>query len=376
MFVTLGPLLDSVMRDLGIPLAQGGVPALVFALGNSVSIVFLNFFLARVTVQRILIGTALLEAAALAACGLLAKGLWSFAAACFFIGFPSVILTAVPGMWVSAHIRRQTAWALNLMMLSSALGMTVAPLILGALLGQGVNWRWIYVGEAVFVLAVAVVFALVPLEDISGRERLGLRQLRAIAAFNPRLLGLIAGGAFLYLGVEMTLLTWLPTFEVDVFGATETLAGLAATLYMVGQVVGRLASIPLTRRFLASSLLFVFSVLLAVFLGAVAASPTQGISLVLTFTAGLSSAASLSLLSSYSSRFPHWHAGVVFSSVEFSGGIGAMVFPYLVGPVAAAMGFRVALAVVAVPVLILAGIAVGFRRVTREAEPGTARGAA
>jgi MFS family permease len=373
MFVSLGPLLDSILRDLGIPLAQGGLPAVVFSLGSAFSIIFLNVCLARVPVKWILVGAAVMEAAGLAASGLLAQGLWSFVGAYFFVGFPCVILTAVPGMWVSVHVREATAWAMNLMMLSSVSGMTIAPLVLGSLLSWGVTWRTIYAGEAVLVLAAAVVFALLPLADIPGRKSLGLRQFRALAGFNPWLLALIAGGAFMYLGAEMTLITWLPKFEVDVFGAGETWASLTVTLYMAGQIIGRLVSIPLTRRYLASSLLFVFSILLAVFAGAVAASPSQEISLMLAFAAGLGSAASFSLISSYSSKFPHWHAGVLFSTVEFTGGIGAMVFPYLVGPVAASVGFRAAMAVVALPVVIVALVALGFRRVSGEARPRTAR---
>jgi len=352
---------------LGIPLSQGGLPALAFSLGSALSILFLNVFLAKVPVKWILVGAAVVEAAGLAASGLLARGLWSFVIAYFFVGFPCVILAAVPGMWVSVHIRAATAWALNLMMLSSASGMMITPLVLGALLSRGASWRTLYAGEAAFVLLIAVGFALLPLVDIPGRKSLGLRQFTTLVRFNPRLLVLIAGGALMYLGAEMTLMTWLPKFETDVFGAGETWAGFAVTLYMAGQITGRLLSIPLTRRYLASSLLFVFSLLLAVFMGAVAASPMQEISLALAFAAGLGSAASFSLISSYSSKFPHWHAGVLFSSVEFMGGIGAMVFPYLVGPVAAAAGFRAALLVIMFPVLVVALIALGFRRVAGEA---------
>jgi len=367
MFVMLGPLLDSILRDLDIPLAQGGLPALAFNLGAAVSMIFLNVSLARVPVRWILVGAAVLEAAGLAASGLLTQGLWSFAAAYFFVGFPCVILIAVPGMWVSVHVRGATAWALNLMMLSSVSGMTIGPLVAGLLLGQGVSWRTIYAGEAVFVLAAAVVFALVPLVDIRGRKSLGLSQLRALVGFNPRLLALMVGGAFMYLGAETTLITWLPKFEIEVFGAGATWASLAVTLYMAGQIIGRLVSIPLTRRYLASTLLFAFCVVLAVFVGAVAGSPSQEISLTLIFVAGLGSAASFSLISSYASKFPHWHAGVLFSAVEFVGGIGAMVVPYLIGPVAAGAGFRVAMAVVVLPVVIVAFVALGLRSVSGEA---------
>ena len=68
--------------------------------------------------------------------------------------------------------------------------------------------------------------------------------MRLVAAFNPRLLVAIALASFMYLGAEMTLGTWLPKFQVDVFGASDALAGLSVTFYFVGQIVGRLAVYP------------------------------------------------------------------------------------------------------------------------------------
>jgi fucose permease len=364
--VTLGPVLDSVLRDLDIPLAQGGLPALSYFLGIVVGLLSLNALLARVPVKWCLVGAALVESVGLAATGLFAHDLWSFVGAYFFVGLPAWVLSGIGGMWISAHVREKTAWALNLVMLSSVTGMTATPLVVGLLLSGGVNWRMIYVGEAVITVMVAVAIAVQPLADIPGRENVRPRHLKAVAAHNPWLLAAIGATSFMYLGCEMSLATWLPKFEVDVFGATATWAGMAVTFYFVGQIAARLVSIPLTRRFLASSLLVVFAAVDAVFIGAVAASPTQALSLGLTFIAGFSVSASFSLIGSYSSRFPLWYAGVAYSVFQLSGGVGSMVFPYLIGPVAAGSGFRTALAVTAIPMLIVAFLALGLRRASGE----------
>lgn len=365
--VTLGPVLDSVLRDLDIPLAQGGLPALSYFLGIVLGLMCLNAFLARIAIKWCLVGAALVESVGLAATGLLAQDLWSFAGTYFIVGLPAWVLSGIGGMWISAHVREKTAWALNLVMLSSVTGMTATPLVVGLLLSQGVHWRMIYVGEAVITLIVAVVVAIQPLADIPGRENVRVRHLRAVVAHNPWLLLAIGATSFMYLGCEMSLATWLPKFEVDVFGATATWAGLAVTFYFVGQIIARLASIPLTRRFLASSLLIAFASVDAVFIGAVAVSPTQALSLGLAFVAGFSASASFSLIGSYSSKFPLWYAGVAYSVFQLSGGVGSMVFPYLIGPVAAGAGFRAALAVTAVPMLIVAFLALGLRRASGEA---------
>ena len=274
-WLTLGPLLDPIMGDLGIPLAQGGLPAMTFFFGGILGVLTLNFLMARVPVKRCLVAMALVEAVGLAGTGLLTRGLWSFAGAYFFIGFPCVVLAGVPGMWVSVHVREKTAWALNLMVLSSVTAMTLTPLVLGTLVGASAGWRWIYVGEAVLALVAAAVLAVLPLADIPGRENLRLRQLKAVISHNPRLLAAIGLAAFMYMGAETTLIVWLPKFETDVFGAGASWASLAVTFYWVGQISGRLATIPASRRFLASSLLGGSMLVMAIFTGGLAASPSQ-----------------------------------------------------------------------------------------------------
>jgi len=365
-WTTLGPLLDSILRDLDIPLARGGLPAVAFFLGCLLGLVFLNIFLAGVHVKRCLVAGSLLEAAGLAATGLLTRGLWSFLVAFFSVGLFMSVGSAVPGMWLSAHLRERSAWALNLMMVCSVSGMMTAPLVLGVLLGHGVTWRWIFMGEAVCLALLAVVLAALPLADIPERENLRPRQLRLVAASHPRLLAIMLAGAFFYVGAETILAVWLPKFELDVFGASETWAALAVTLYFFGQVAGRVAAIGPTRRFRPSSLLLVLTLGMAVFAGAVALSPTEAASLALTFMTGFASSASYSLVGSFAGRFPRWHAGVVFSAFQLAGGIGGMVFPYLTGPVAAGLGLRAAIAVTVVPVLIVGALAVCLGRVARE----------
>jgi MFS family permease len=93
---------------------------------------------------------------------------------------------------------------------------------------------------------------------------------------------------------------------------------------------------------------------MAVFVVAVGLAPTQAASLVLTVGAGLGASASYGLIGSYAGRFPAWQSGVASSLFILSGGVGSIAFPYIMGPLASAAGFRTALAMVAVPAVIYA----------------------
>lgn len=350
--ITLGPLLDSILRELQIPLSQGGLVSVGFAVGMLVGLVLLNFFLARVPVKWGLIGAAWLQALGLVASGILARGLWSLFVAYAFVGAGCVFLNSLPGMWVASQIKSGTDRAMVTLLLFFAIGMMVGPLVIGGALQWGASWRWVLVVEAGVSVALAVLLTLSPVSNIEGRENLRVRQMREVIGFNRRLFLAVLVASVVYIGAEFTFNVWLVKFQIDLFGATKTVAGLAMTLFWTGLLVGRLVIIPLTRRFAASRILMVGSATWAVFALGVALSISPGMSMAMSFCAGLGAAAGFPLILSFSGRFPAWHAGVVFSAVIMAGAVGRIVFPYLVGPLAQLLGFRLAMGLA----FVLAGV--------------------
>ena len=93
---------------------------------------------------------------------------------------------------------------------------------------------------------------------------------------------------------------------------------------------------------------------MAVFTVAVALAPSQTVSLVLSVGAGLGASASYGLIGSYSGRFPGWQSSGASSLFILAGGVGSITFPYIMGPLAAGAGFRVAFAMIAIPAVIYA----------------------
>jgi len=361
-WVTLGPILNPVLDDLNIDLARGGVLSLAFFFGTVAGLASFNAFFARVPVKYCLFGVGLLQAAGLVISGLASRDLWSFLIPYFFVGFCTVLLGTIPGIWLSAHIKQGSAKALTIMMMWSVSAMILTPLVLGALISTGVSWRVLLCGEGALALLITAVVAHLPLADIRGRENLRLRHLKSVVRFSPALFAAIVGASFLYLGAEMTLGVWMPKFLVDTFGATDSWAGLTVTLYFVGQNTGRALIMPLIARVPTWALLMGTSGFMAVLAALISLAPNQTAALLLVFGAGIGSSAAFSFIGSYSSRFPHWHAGVVFSGFQLVGGIGAMLFPYLTGPIASAWGFRAAIAVAALPAIMVAGMALVFRK--------------
>ncbi|MBN1319875.1 MAG: MFS transporter [Thermoleophilia bacterium] len=84
---SLGPLLDSIMTDLGIPLSRGGIISAGFFVGGVLSIVVLNSAMARVPAKRMLVFGMLLQGLGLVIAGLVSWDLWSVTLACLLGGF-------------------------------------------------------------------------------------------------------------------------------------------------------------------------------------------------------------------------------------------------------------------------------------------------
>ncbi len=350
--VSIGPLLPSMMTDLGVSLSRGGLVSAALFIGNASAIVTLNTVLARFRAKTILFSGTLIEGAVLAAAGLASRGLWSLFAAYLFVGFGVGLLNVMCWMWVSAHMVYDRAAAALRMILFFAVAMMVVPIALGSALDAGASWQWLLAGEAGLHLLSAVSMLFLPLLDVPGRQNVRLRQLRQVVAFDRRLLlGMMAAG-FFYVGAEMTMNIWLPKFQIDVFGVGDALAGLAVTLFWVGLTAGRLFVTMLTRRFAPSRLLLFCAGTFAVFAVAVALSPDEVVSLILAVGAGLGASASYALIGSHAGRFPGWQSAVASSICIISGTIGSIAFPYIMGPLADAAGFRVALALISVPALV------------------------
>lgn len=366
--ISLGSILDPTLKDLHIPLSQGGLTSVGYAAGMLVGVVALNFALARLPVKWALIGAAWLQTVGLAAAGVLTRGVWSLFAAYVVVGAGCVFLNSLPGMWVTSHVKVGTGRAMVVLLLSFAAGMMVTPLAIGGALGLGASWRWVLVAEAGLSLVLAVLLTVLPVSDIKGRQNLRLGRLREVIGFNPPLLAAVLGASVLYIGAEFILNVWLAKFEIDTFAVSKTVASLAVTLFWIGLVIGRTMVIPLTRRFRASRLLMVGTAVMAVFALGIALSTSPAMSMVMSFLSGFGASAAFPLILSFSGRFPAWHAGVVFSAVIMAGALGRIVFPYVIGPIAHSLGFRVAIGLAFVLAAALSLLSLYLHRVSGEGE--------
>jgi FHS family glucose/mannose:H+ symporter-like MFS transporter len=345
---SLGPLLNQMMLDLGIPLSRGGLVSGGLFAGTAFGVVLFNTTMARIPAKWTLCGGTALLGLGLAS-GAAAHSLWALFLTYLVAGLAGALLINTSWIWISAHITEHKAAASLAMIVFFGLGMMVVPVVVGQALDMGATWREILLVEGGLTMACAVAFACLPLLDVPERQNVRLAHLKSVAGHDPWLLIGVLGAGFMYTGAESTINVWLPKFQIEVFSSGDTWASLSVTLFWVGLVIGRLAFMPLTKRFAATRLLLVCMGMMAGFTVALALAPSETVALVMAVGAGLGASASYGLISTYSGHFPGWRSGVALSLFILSGAVGGVVLPYVLGPLASAVGFRLALALVAVP---------------------------
>jgi fucose permease len=119
-----------------------------------------------------------------------------------------------------------------------AVGAIVGPAIVAALLTAGVSWKWLYVVAATICFALVVMAARVPNPaPRSSVERASLAQMLGVMR-DPLALGFSLLVA-LYVGVEVAIYTWMPTYLNDYAGPHRWWPAWALTAFFVLRAAGR-----------------------------------------------------------------------------------------------------------------------------------------
>jgi MFS family permease len=176
--ISLGPLLDAILKDLHVSRADGGLFAVAIALGNILGVFSLNVVLARIPIKWSLVGAVWIQTAGLFASALLAHGLWSLFGTLLVVGFGVVFLNAIPGMLIGHHVREGTARVMVMVLLFFAVGMMVTPPLIGVALDLGASWHWVLLVEGIVSIGLAIALTALPMLDIPGRENLRFRHVR------------------------------------------------------------------------------------------------------------------------------------------------------------------------------------------------------
>ncbi|MFG3599657.1 MFS transporter [Micromonospora chersina] len=247
----------SIRRDLGVPTEAVGVVLTAGTVAYLTSSVLAGFTLARLGVGWLLAGSTLLAGVAL-------TGYASTPALAVMVGF-ALVLGLGSGA-IDAGLNAYAAGAfgprhMNWMHAFFGLGVAIGPLIMTAVLGVGLSWRWGYAVVAAAQLALATAFALtvrlwraappdgatLPPDPIApqvvpgGPAEAAPAAPRSSIGATLRLPAVWLGGAAfaVYVAIEVSTGLWAFLLLTEGRGLAAAVAGLCVSGYWGSLFVGR-----------------------------------------------------------------------------------------------------------------------------------------
>jgi fucose permease len=236
----LGVSWPSIRRDFSLPLDALGILVAVTTAGYLTASFFSGTVLRLLPIGTVLALSTL--AAAIALLGFAATPAWWLMICLGFVaGAGGGAVDAGLNAYGATHFSART---LNWLHAFFGLGTTIGPLIVTAVLGSDLIWRWSYIIVGSFQLILALVFFMtrqrwLKVSEIGGPNAVPTLAAPAFETLRRPLVWLGMLMFFFYTGIELATAQWSYSLLTLGRGVSETTAGLIVTSYWGSLMIGR-----------------------------------------------------------------------------------------------------------------------------------------
>jgi FHS family glucose/mannose:H+ symporter-like MFS transporter len=251
----------------------------------------------------------------------------------------AVIDAGVNGLFLDLF-REARGGALNFLHLFFSVGALIAPLPIGVLISAGVAWQAVMAAAAAASFIMATVLAALPMPSGRHHRDVETDSGGAIGESERRMLPFfaLAGAIGLYVAQELGVSNWVVRFLSD-----QPLSVATATLsvFWLGLSVGRLASRWVAEMFDYTAFTVACVILASITLALAVVVPWFPLSLAFFGLSGLFNGPTYPMIMAIGGQlYPHRLARLS-GGLTAGGSLGTLVYPPLMGLMAAQVGLRV-----------------------------------
>ena len=357
-FGSHGPLLVPISNTFQLRLGQIALPVVSHSIGflaaNILMALFWKIGRARLllTISALLSFLMLVSISLFRSVGLLLTFL-------FFLGIAQGTMHTSVDSLFSEISGKERAKFLNWLHIFIGVGAVLGPLSVGMLLSYSEKWHLVYLMMAMVTLPLPLFFfRRSPYESITykGEPQISASSSLARPTTSP-FFWLAIIGIFTYVGLELSFASWVPVFLVKVKNISHAWASYSISIFWFALMTGRF----LFGRFLYRTNLSLFlgigALVTALFTTLTFSTDSVLIGLFMAFSGLSLSWFYPSILALGGNTFPR-NIGFITGSLAAGGTIGAIVFPWVIGPISEVFGL--AKGVFLVPLLCLALAATFF----------------
>lgn len=371
--VVIGAVLPNLMAHYGKGYDQGGMLVFVQFAGFLAGVLTVASWTRRIGRRSVMAAALFCLAAAEAFMTLMPP--WPGAiAATLLAGYSFGSVEAATGTLILLAFRERQAVAMSRLEVFFGLGALLMPFFAGMLIRMEL-WRYSFLLLSLAALLLAVLWAALSFgrademltrrkPEADSRESAGAAsvpggaaQAKAAAApaksLNRNIAGAFLAFFFIYVGTEVCVVEFAPSFFKETFGTSGDTAAFTVTMYWSAMVVGRALSGYIAEAF--GSRLYVLVSSFATFgcIAALAAAPTVIGAFALMLLLGLAMSGIFAVALIYANERMPGDTEATTSRMIAAGGIGGALFPLAAGATLEALPVRLTFGLLAIVALIM-----------------------
>lgn len=330
----LGPSVPGIVQDLGISYPQAGLFFTLLSLGSVFGTSIGATGSDYLNRKLLFAGCSGLLAVGLAVTGFVPTYIVMCLVIFLFSLFGSPIGAIGQSIMVDMFPENRTR-NISVQTVFASLGSFVAPLLVSLNYAVGLSWRWPFVQTAALgiVLMTALFFIKIPASSASMSPKIPLKTIIK----NPNIL-LAAALIFFSVATDLGFSYWLAEYFKTELMVNIKLASAVVSIYLIGIIAGRISLGRLIKRIPSKAILSAGPIISFVCLLVFILSPVIWVKVVFVCLYGLGVAPVFPLIMAKGSqeypKQPGTITGLLFACMS----LGGMVFPLLLGVLAARFG--------------------------------------
>lgn len=327
----LSPLLTEISKTFSLGLAETGIIFTANFLGF-VLFIFIGGILAdRIGKKRVLVISLAGFTLSLLLLPLVPSFFWAFIAIILIGGFGGSIEGAVSALITDVNPDKPSFY-LNFAQVFFGLGAIVGPVGAGILITNGFSWQLCYFILGGLSLVFTIILMIMELPVLPKSEKITWGSFKKLIA-DPKLSIVCLCMAF-YTGSEIGGWGWMSTFLKQNLKFSATQSSVAVALFWSGMTVGRFICGRLSLRYNIRSIIIALASLSAIVTVLSGFFTAKWVVMAIIVSMGLAYSSLWPLIASYGGNYHQEYSGTVFAMLISSGGIGAMVIPFIMGVLA------------------------------------------
>lgn len=258
-----------------------------------------------------------------------------------------------------------SAWALNILHASYAIGALLFPIILMVLVNDDPN-RWTIACTFMLIMGVisVLLYYLMPIGEENDKEK---QKITDFSFLKDKMFYLVLFGLFFYLCSEQAVIGWLVTYFKDTGFLKDPLASLTTTIQWTCVLIGRLSVAFLSKKFDKRKILPIMGIGMIVFFVILLFARTTLLIIVAIAGFGLSMAGVYPTITSFGGGLMKKYP-MCWSFILTGAGCGSILMPTIIGFIADSFGIYIGMCSIVIVVIIQMAIILMLVKNTKEAQ--------